>query len=56
MVIILPLPGLPFIGKLFDKNLVPQNEFTDPSADRFIEELTWYMEAFREGRQKGTPY
>ncbi|MEA1887150.1 MAG: NAD(P)H-dependent oxidoreductase [Bacteroidota bacterium] len=47
---------MPFIGKLFDKNLVPQNEFTDPSADRFIEEFTWYMEAFRERRQKGTPY
>jgi NAD(P)H-dependent FMN reductase len=47
---------MPFIGKLFDKNLVPQNEFTDPSADRFIEEFTWYMEAFRERRLKGTPY
>ncbi|MFO7853502.1 MAG: NADPH-dependent FMN reductase [Bacteroidota bacterium] len=47
---------MPFIGKLFDKDLVPQNEFTDPSADRFIEEFIWYMEAFKERRQKGTPY
>ena len=47
---------MPFIGKLFDENLVPQNEFTEPSADRFIEEFIWYMEAFKERRLKGTPY
>ncbi|MDA3867426.1 MAG: NAD(P)H-dependent oxidoreductase [Salinivirgaceae bacterium] len=49
----LPFPA---IGSLFDKNLVPQNKFTEPSAKRFIEEFVWYMEAFRDKRQEGTPY
>lgn len=50
---------LPFfvIGSLFDENLVPQNKFTEPSAQRFLDEFEWYMEAFKNQRlQQGTPY
>lgn len=46
----------PVIGSLFDENLVPQNKFTEPSAQRFLDEFEWYMEAFKEKRLKGTPY
>lgn len=46
----------PIIGSLFDENLVPQNKYTEPSAQRFLDEFEWYMEAFKEKRLKGTPY
>jgi NAD(P)H-dependent FMN reductase len=46
----------PVIGNLFDKNLVPQNKYTEPSTNKFIEEFVWYMEAFQEKRLQGTPY
>ncbi len=49
----LPLPG---IGKLFDKNLKPTNEFTHPSTQKFLDEFIWYAEAFKTQRNKGTPY
>ncbi|MDY6800343.1 MAG: NAD(P)H-dependent oxidoreductase [Bacteroidota bacterium] len=45
----------PVIGNLFDKNLVPQNKFTEPSAQRFLDEFEWYMEAFKNQRLQGTP-
>lgn len=47
---------LPVIGNLFDENLVPQNRFTEPSAQKFLAEFEWYMQAFKARRQKGTPY
>jgi len=46
----------PVIGSLFDENLVPKNKFTEPSAQRFLDEFEWYMEAFKEKRLQGTPY
>jgi NAD(P)H-dependent FMN reductase len=46
----------PFIGKLFDKNLVPQNEFTEPSTQHFINEFEWYLQALKKQRLHGTPY
>ncbi len=46
----------PVIGNLFDENLVPQNKFTEPSTNKFIEEFVWYMEAFKNRRLQGTPY
>lgn len=49
----LPFPG---IGNLFDENLNPQNERTDASTNRFIEEFAWYMEAFKNQRLQGTPF
>ncbi len=49
--------SFPVIGSLFDENLVPQNKFTEPSAQRFLDEFEWYMEAFKNQRlQQGTPY
>ncbi len=46
----------PVIGSFFDENLVPKNKFTEPSAQRFLDEFEWYMEAFKEKRLQGTPY
>ena len=36
-------------GKLLDKNY-------EKRADRFLEEFEWYMNAFKNQREKGTPY
>jgi NAD(P)H-dependent FMN reductase len=46
----------PVIGSLFDENLVPQNKFTEPSAQRFLDEFEWYLKAFKNQRLQGTPY
>jgi NAD(P)H-dependent FMN reductase len=46
----------PVIGDIFDDNLVPQNKYTEPSANKFIREFTWYLEAFKNQRLMGTPY
>ncbi|MGC9374359.1 MAG: NADPH-dependent FMN reductase [Bacteroidales bacterium] len=46
----------PFIGNLFDENLVPQNKFTEPSTQKFLDEFEWYLRAFKKGRLQGTPY
>ncbi|HAF28355.1 MAG TPA: NADPH-dependent FMN reductase [Bacteroidales bacterium] len=46
----------PVIGSLFDENLVPQNKFTEPSAQRFLDEFEWYIKAFKTQRLQGTPY
>ncbi len=50
---ILPFP---LIDNLFDENLVPQNKYIEPSTNKFIEEFVWYMEAFKNQRNKGVPY
>ncbi|MFO8067392.1 MAG: NAD(P)H-dependent oxidoreductase [Bacteroidales bacterium] len=49
----LPLPG---IGNLFDDNLNPKNDITGPSADKFLDEFEWYIEALKARREQGTPY
>lgn len=46
----------PTIGNLFDENLVPQNKYIEPSTNKFIEELEWYLKAFKNQRLQGTPY
>jgi len=46
----------PMIGKLFDENLVPQNQRIQSSTARFLDEFTWYLEAFKNQRVKGMPY
>ena len=49
---------LPFpkIGGLFDKDLHPLNPRIERSTDRFLDEFTWYIEAFTRRRAEGTPY
>ncbi|MFO8020924.1 MAG: NAD(P)H-dependent oxidoreductase [Perlabentimonas sp.] len=49
----LPFPG---ISQLFDNDLVPKDEMVEKSANRFIDEFLWYVEAFRNQRHKGIPY
>ncbi|MFP3860795.1 MAG: NADPH-dependent FMN reductase [Bacteroidales bacterium] len=49
----LPMPG---IGKLFNEELVPQNDIVEPSTNRFLDEFLWYVEALKTQREKGTPF
>jgi len=46
----------PVIGNLFDDKLVPQNKFTEPSTQKFLDEFEWYLRAFKKERTNGTPY
>ena len=46
----------PLIGNLFDDGLTPKNEFIEPSTTRFLDEFSWYAEAFKNQREKGVPY
>ena len=46
----------PVIGSLFDGNLMPQNKFTEPSTQKFLDEFEWYLRAFKKERINGTPY
>ena len=50
---VLPFPR---IADLFDANLVPGNQYTAPSTDRFLEEFVWYMKALKRQRETGVPY
>ncbi len=51
---ILPVPN---IGSAFDENLVPGNDIIEKSANRFLDEFIWYLEALKEKRnQDGTPF
>jgi NAD(P)H-dependent FMN reductase len=46
----------PVIGELFDHSLVPKNERVESSTARFLDELVWYVEAFKNQRKVGLPY
>jgi NAD(P)H-dependent FMN reductase len=49
---------LPFpkIGELFDKDHQAVNPRIERSTARFLDEFTWYVEAFKRQRAEGTPY
>lgn len=49
---ILPFPS---IDSLFDEALIPVNERISSSTNRFLNELVWYLEAFKNQREKGLP-
>lgn len=46
----------PVIGELFNSNLYPKKEKIERSTNRFIDEFLWYIEAFKNQRNKGVPY
>jgi NAD(P)H-dependent FMN reductase len=46
----------PVIGTAFNDDLEPLNSRTVESASRFLDELLWYTEAFKNQRVGGTPY
>ena len=46
----------PVIGNLFDENLKPKNDRTNSSTSRFLDEFTWYVNAFKKQRADGVPY
>lgn len=50
---LLPFPK---VQELLDENGVPQNDRVKKSADRFLSEFEWYIEALKARRAKGTPY
>ncbi len=49
----LPFPG---ISNLFDSELKPKNDITEPATDRFLDEFQWYVEALNNQREKGLPF
>ncbi|MDP4023038.1 NADPH-dependent FMN reductase [Methylobacterium sp. NEAU 140] len=50
---LLPIPRL---QKAVDPEGVPQEDWLERAAGRFLDELAWYAEALRERRRGGTPY
>jgi len=50
---ILPFPK---VQDALDENDQPTNRFIEPSANRFLDELEWYMIAMKRQRQDGTPF
>jgi len=50
---ILPFPH---IGKAFDSDDNPANEFIEPSTKRFLDEMEWYMKAMKRQRKEGMPF
>lgn len=50
---LLPIPR---IGKALSETGEPADDWLPKAANRFLDELTWYAEALRAQRQKGTPY
>lgn len=44
------------IGKLFSDDLILLNKRIESSTERFIDELIWYAEAFKQKRADGVPY
>lgn len=49
------LLSFPSVDSVFDQALVPLNERISSSTNRFLNELTWYVEAFKNQRGKGLP-
>lgn len=50
---LLPIPR---IGKALDEAGKPSEEWLGKAAGKFLDELTWYAEALKVQRAKGTPY
>ena len=46
----------PWVQKSFDEEGTPQNEYIEPSTNRFLGEFEWYMKALKRQRQEGTPF
>lgn len=50
---LLPFPK---VHELFDEAGKPTSDRVESSTRRFLDELEWYANAFKEARAKGTPY
>lgn len=50
---LLPVPR---VGKALDEAGTPAEDWLARAAGKFLDELTWYAEALKAQRQKGTPY
>ena len=50
---LLPVPR---VGKALDEAGTAAEPWLPKAAGRFLDELTWYAEALKAQRQKGTPY
>jgi len=44
------------VQDVFDANGILKEQAYEKRVQRFLEEFEWYIEAFRNQRQKGTPY
>ena len=50
---LLPIPK---VGKAFTDDGIAEEEFTDKSSKRFLDEYEWYLNAMKAQREKGLPY
>ena len=50
---LLPVPR---VGKALDEAGTPAEPWLTKAVGKFLDELTWYAEALKAQRQKGTPY
>ncbi len=44
------------VQNVFDENGKLLDENYDQRVNRFLDEFEWYVEAFKNQREKGTPY
>lgn len=56
MLSISSIQPFPKVQDNFDEEGNPQNEFIDPSANRFLDEFEWYLKALKTAREQGTPF
>ncbi|MCG8446191.1 MAG: NAD(P)H-dependent oxidoreductase [Hyphomicrobiales bacterium] len=47
---------VPRVQQAFEKDGTPVEERTRAFAQKFLDELVWYAEALKAGREKGLPY
>jgi NAD(P)H-dependent FMN reductase len=47
---------VPSVQNAFDNNGIPLNENFNNWVKKFLDEFEWYLEAFKNQRQKGVPY
>lgn len=45
-----------YVDKVFDKDGKLKDEAYERRVKRFLDEFEWYVEAFKNQREKGTPY
>jgi len=56
MLSISSIQPFPHVQDSFDNEGNPQNEYIEPSVNRFLDEFEWYLNALKEQRKQGTPF
>ena len=56
MLSISSIQPFPMVQDNLDDEGNPQNEFIEPSTNRFLDEFEWYLKALKTAREHGTPF